>query len=247
MKRLKKLMTLFIVLSLSACQQSIIHQPIQSMQQIHVSSAQENQLMQQFINAYNMQDWKKTDQIITQITQYYLQQQNSAGLVVFWQNFLKQQSNHIEYEYVLDLVKNTDGFRQDIRQLLKQGIKKHQENSEIKAFYYEYFNDGGDASTGNLFLCLDFNKDNGVWPSHFNDVVNGSLIRQYFDYHDKFASDISEYIAKNYTHAVLQDVFIQEVRNNPLAIPIGFADHDDNHRMVMILPHSQEMIVYTVY
>lgn len=247
MKLLTKSIILAIILSLSACQQSIIHQPKQDLQQMNMPSAQEKQLMQEFVNAYQAQDWDKTDQIVTQITQKYLQQQDNAGLVLFWQNLLKQQSSHTEYEYVLSLVKNTDDFRKDIRQLLQKGIKKHQENSAIKAFYYEYFYDGGDASTGNLFLCLDFNKNDGEWASNFEDLVHGGLIQQYFADYEKFTSDISNNIAMKYTHAVLQDIFIQEVKNNPLPIPIGFADHDNNYRMVIILPNSSDIIVYTSY
>lgn len=248
MKLLAKPIILSIMLGLLTCQQSFAHQPKQNTQQINISSEQQGrQLMQEFVNAYQAQDWDKTDQIVTRITRQYLQQQDSQGLVLFWQNFLKQQSSHLEYEYVLGLVKNTDDFRQDVRQLLQQGIKKHQQNSAIKAFYYEYFYDGSDESTGNLFLCLDFNKDDGEWASNFEDLVNGGLIRQYFADYDKFSSDISESIAKNYTHAVLQDIFMQEVRNNPLPIPVGFADHENNYRMVIILPNSSDVTVYAAY
>lgn len=239
--------TLSIMLSLSACQPSIIHQSQQNMQQMNMPSAQEKQLMQELLNAYQADDWEKANQMVTQITRQYLQQQDSQGLVLFWQNLLKQQSSHTEYEYVLSLVKNTDDFRKDIRQLLQKGIKKHQENSAIKAFYYEYFYDGGDTSTGNLFLCLDFNKNDGEWASNFEDLVHGGLIQQYFADYEKFTSDISNDIAMKYTHAVLQDIFIQEVKNNSLPIPIGFADHDNNYRMVIILPNSSDIIVYTSY
>lgn len=240
----QKTMILFVLLNLLGCHYHVSNQTQNhSSYSSHLNLSEKERFMQEFSHAYHAQDWEKTNQIVSQITKQYLDKQDSQGLVLFWQDFLKQNTSHSEWDYVSNLVKNTDDFQKDIRHLLKAGIQKHQNNQNIKAFYYEYFYDGGDASTGNLFLCLDFNQSNGDWASNFEDLVQGNLISQYFNYfYHHFSSEIAYDIARNYTHAVLLDVFIREVKNTPLPIPIGFADHDNNHRTVIILPNSEKIM-----
>lgn len=200
--------------------------------------------MQEFIHAYQAQDWDKLDAAVTQITRRYIDGQDHQGLVLFWKNFLKEQSTEEEYAYITGLVKDMGGFQSDIAQLLRQGVEKLQTDDNIKAFYYEYQYDGSEWSSGNLFLCSDFDTRNGGWASNFEDLVNGREIARYFDNGDVIdMGSIIYTIARHYAHSVLLNAFIGEIKNYPLTIPVGFADHDNNYRMVAIMPNGKQTVI----
>lgn len=169
--------------------------------------------------------------------------QNSQGLALFWQNALKDHATHEEYERITQLLKDTSAFRKDIAKLLAEGGQIAQENQAIQALYYEYYYDGSEESAGNLFLCHRFHQKEGNWASDFEDFIEGMVIAPYFGFDPDFEmSPTIAYIAQQYIHAVLLDSAIDAVKANPVPVPFGFASHDDR-AMVVILPHTLEIIV----
>lgn len=201
--------------------------------------------MQEFINAYQSQDFMKFNEVIKQTTKQYIDKNDSQGLVLAWQKLLKEQATAEEYAYITGLLKDMSAFQADIAQLLRQGVEKLQSDDNIKAFYYEYQYDGAEWCAGNLFLCLDFDSDNGEWASNFDDLINGGKISQYFDDGDVInLGSIVYAIASHYAYAVLLNAFIGEVKKYPLTIPIGFADHDNNDIIVVVMPDGKQTVVF---
>ena len=101
---------------------------------------------------------------------------------------------------------------------------------ETKAIYFEYFYDGGDASTGDLFLCSEYSRENDEWASHFkkSNVINGPNVQSLLGFDPEIELDQPEsVIAFAYAHARLLSALVRvraALRFD--ALPVGFAQHD---------------------
>ena len=98
----------------------------------------------------------------------------------------------------------------------------------VAALYCEYFDDGGDASSLDVYLCLRFDREDDFWASDFNRSVSGPRVDSYFDFDPKGELlDPTASVAREYLHARLLGVVgrlaDEHVRER---LPFGFAEHD---------------------
>ncbi|MBL8300852.1 MAG: hypothetical protein JNN30_21125 [Rhodanobacteraceae bacterium] len=101
-------------------------------------------------------------------------------------------------------------------------------NPNVKALYCEYFYDGGDGSTVDLFPCLRFERNDDFWASEFEEVVPGSPVQSYFGYDPELeVAEPAASIARDYLHAKLFGVVGHLVEERVRGrYPFGFAEHD---------------------
>lgn len=190
--------------------------------------------MQTLINALDSQDWLAYDTHKKALIKQFISNHDSKGLVDFWQTLLKQVASSEQYQRTLSSVADTSAFASDIKRLLTQGTKLAKTDDTIKAFYYEYYYDGSDASTGNLFLCTRFDQDpDSDWASEFDVVLEGMCIAPYFDFDpDWQMPNQTRTVACDYVHSVLLSTTLTQ---QPLPLPFAFASHDNPDNTVIIL------------
>lgn len=112
-------------------------------------------------------------------------------------------------------------------------------NAEIRGLYCEYFYDGGDASTIDLFPCTRFDRKDDFWASEFDEVIEGSLVQEYFRYDpDLDLPPPIDLIADDYLQAKLFAALGRLVCERVKGIPFGFAQHDHPIVYVEALPPS---------
>ncbi len=174
------------------------------------------------------------------IKAYFGATTDSQGFVSFWRELLKSQATEDEYQKVMMAITDTHTFADDIRCLLIAGYAKAKDNPNIKALYYEYYYDGSDYSTGNLFLCTRFDEtgtDQGDWASCFDELINGMVITPYFAFDDDFKmSNSVRHIAMWHNHATLLDAALQVLKDLQLSMSFGFASHDNPDGMIVVMP-----------
>lgn len=142
---------------------------------------------------------------------------------------LKNGVDALAYERIkLD---NIVTFESDFTKLWGKGIRAALDNPEVKAIYFEYFYDGGDASDGNLFLCESFDVDDDGWASDFgrDGVILGMSILPCMDYDPDFDLDdevrtIGDYYVDTLLYATCLKVICH---SGETAYPFGFAMHDN--------------------
>lgn len=193
--------------------------------------------MQTLINALDSQDWLTYDTHKKTLIKQFISNHNSKGLVDFWQTLLKQVASFEQYQRTLSAVADTSAFVSDIKRLLTQGTNLAKTDDSIKAFYYEYYYDGSNASTGNLFLCTRFDQDpDSDWASEFDVVLEGMCITPYFDFDpDWQMSNQTRTVACDYVHSVLLSTTLSQLPPHALSLPFAFASHDNPDNTVIIL------------
>lgn len=193
--------------------------------------------MQTLINALDSQDYLGYDAHKKALTQQFVANHDSKGLVNFWQELLKHYASPEQYQRTLSAVADTHAFASDINRLLTQATDIAKTDDTIKAFYYEYYYDGSDASTGNLFLCTRFNQDpDSDWASDFDVVLEGMCIAPYFDFDpDWQMSNQTRTVACDYVYSVLLNTTLAQLMQHPLSLPFAFANHDNPDDTVIIL------------
>lgn len=117
----------------------------------------------------------------------------------------------------------------------------HADNDEsIEAFYFEYFFDGTDSCTGDVFLCTQYRSaaedQYGGWAAEFKGIITGPLVREYMDYD---IGDSSNKAAKILIDAYIDARFLAALGRvldglDCVVLPTGFARHD--HPLIRILP-----------
>lgn len=127
-------------------------------------------------------------------------------------------------------VKNIERFEQEFARCLREGLEKARRDDRIKALYFEYFYDGGDASTGNLFLCESFDPDDDGWAADFGraGVVLGPSILPWMHFDPDFDLPAPlRTVAEMYVDANLLAACLREIDAlGGIEYPFGFARHD---------------------
>lgn len=193
--------------------------------------------MQTLISALDSQDYLGYDAHKKALIQQFIANHVRQGLINFWQELLKHYASFEQYQRTLSAVADTNAFASDINRLLAQGTGIAKTDDTVKAFYYEYYYDGGDASTGNLFLCTRFDPDpDSDWASDFDIVLEGMCIAPYFDFDpDWQMSNQTRTVASDYVHSVLLGTVLAQLPQHALSLPFAFANHDNPDDTVVIL------------
>ena len=121
-------------------------------------------------------------------------------------------------------------FEAELRVAFKAAVNRAAGRSDVAAIYCEYFYDGGDCSSIDVFLCQSFTRSNDHWASEFlqSDRVNGPNIQALLNYDRELQLDpCADFIASSYAYTLLLRVFAHAVNScKENALPVGFAEHD---------------------
>lgn len=127
-------------------------------------------------------------------------------------------------------VNDIERFRQGFARCLAEGLERARGDPRIKALYFEYFYDGGDASDGNLFLCESFDPEDDAWAADFgrDGVVLGPSVLpwMHFDPECELLQS-TRTVADIYVDANLLVACLREIESiGGIEYPFGFAQHD---------------------
>ena len=118
----------------------------------------------------------------------------------------------------------------DLDLALRRAVTAVSAQPDIKGLYCEYFYDGGDGSSMDLFPCRSFTRSNDDWAADFHpsDVVEGPRIQALLRYDPELELDPApRFLATAYLHSVLLAMFVRvQTRFRLLTLPAGFAQHD---------------------
>ena len=124
----------------------------------------------------------------------------------------------------------TTDFEDAITNLFLESKSRMSKSDSIKAVYLEYFYDGGDASTADVFLCNRYSDDDDDWAAHFakDNVLDGPGISVFFDYDPDFElAVLQDQIAGFYVDCKLLCATVRAWQLANLAdVVLGFARHD---------------------
>ncbi|TDR46478.1 hypothetical protein DFR29_1039 [Tahibacter aquaticus] len=124
----------------------------------------------------------------------------------------------------------TRAFEAGLQAALELAIERAIHRSDIAALYCEYFFDGSEASSADVFLCQSFTRTDDDWASQFrqSDVISGPSIHALLNYDPERGLDpVANVIASVYAHAVLLRCFCRVMNvSRQTGLPIGFAQRD---------------------
>ena len=122
-----------------------------------------------------------------------------------------------------------DHFKKDLLQSLKRADEKAQEDSSIKAIYYEY-NPGAQNWDGDFFLCNRYSKDiESDWYSDFelkNIIPGPEPKKAFFDFYEIELEEYQEEIIRRYFDAILTASLGELLDNYSTVKPVAMAEHD---------------------
>lgn len=122
-------------------------------------------------------------------------------------------------------------FVEGLDSALSQAFEQAQSDPQIKALYVEYFFDGGDASTVDIFTCTDYSDSGSAdWTGQHSDdgMISGPSVQALLDYDPDIEwGEFETFLADGYAFAHLLAVFGEVFdRHNSIGLPAAFAQHD---------------------
>ena len=179
--------------------------------------------------AIEKQDWDRSQTLKVEVNQPLALNGEPGELLRFYDTALKEAATPEVYERVH--VKELASFETRIRELISEGIEIARSSGGIKAFYLEYFYDGGDASDANLFLCNQYSSDNDEWGAEFDgeNVIEGPSVLEYFNYDPEFEFEPPlDSICLEYVDGILLASCVKLWRSfDKQDYPFAFARHDE--------------------
>ena len=188
------------------------------------------------------QNWLELSDLAYEINQSFVDSGNIKELVGFYDKVLESSFTGKslllrENKWIKKISNRKYGnFSSAVLEMLKKAKLKLNDNGSYKAIYLEYFFDGGDASTANLYLCSDFDEKDDDWASSFakEGFIEGIAVNSFLDFDPNFKlNEVEEFIANQYADARLLAATIDAWNESKLSnYPFGFAKHD--HRIIRL-------------
>ena len=173
--------------------------------------------------------WHEYELLCREVEERCLMAKDFAGLMAFHEAGLKQLASAEEFEKIR--VEDLAKYQADFSKGLNEALAKARTNPAVKAIYFEYFYDGGDASDGNFFLCESFDDEDDDWASDFageEGLVPGFSILPYMDFDPDGDMD-DDVTTKGYQYVdaclLAASLEVIEARGG-ITYPFGFAQHD---------------------
>ncbi len=178
-------------------------------------------------------DWESLSQLRLETNQSFAEQADDAGLREFYQQVAELALDAKEREAIGPT--DVEQFCADLRNSFC-AAKNKVDNDEIKGIYLEYFYDGGDSCTANLFLCTEYSESDDSWGAEFEQdgFIEGPQVPTFFNFDPDFEwPDFSRYVAEEHANGVLLAAGIREWKTSGICgLPFGFANHD--HEMIRV-------------
>jgi len=187
-------------------------------------------LSNQLEEAAHAQDWTETDRLVHEFLQ-------DCAVVSGWRGLESQSRTVLLSACDQPTVRKIDSCLGNLRQFevaleraVDEAINRAAGRSDIVAIYCEYFFDGGDGSSMDLFLCDRYTPTDDDWASHFgsSDVVSGPSVESLLSYDPEFELDgLPSVVADMYAYSKLLCAFGSLVSARAdMPLPFAFAQHE---------------------
>jgi len=180
------------------------------------------------------QDWAQLDSLNRDINQSLINDGNTIGILEFHKELLAFSMTPEEYNKIE--IKDASVFENSLSQIFFELKNKIDTMKTLKAVYLEYFYDGGDCCTANVFLCDEYTDEDDYWGAEFveNGMIDGPSIFEYFSNGCDFEmSPVKDTIMYGYIDAVLLVSTLNTWKKAGISgYPLAFAMHDN--RMVRL-------------
>jgi hypothetical protein len=127
-------------------------------------------------------------------------------------------------------IENIADFQSGLATALQTTLSKLSAMPQVKGIYFEYYYDGDESCTGNIFLCEEYSDEDDFWAAEFgaDGLVEGPNVSPYYDFDPDFDWDpYLRYIAEEYVNGRLLAAALEEWKKCGIAgLPFGFANHD---------------------
>jgi hypothetical protein len=176
------------------------------------------------------QDWDKATGAAQALYQDHARRRDWDGLETALRGSLEAACGHQQLDDIDDCFAALPQFEHDLTAAVARAVAHAAGRDELKALYCEYFHDGGDGSSANLFLCGAYTPGDDDWASQFAgaDMIAGPNVQHLLDYDpDCDFEPTADCIANAYARGMLLGAFGRAVAAQPrLALPVGFSEHD---------------------
>lgn len=176
-------------------------------------------------------DWDPLQPVLRDACQSFAERREWAELVLFFAQTMHVGTSVERRGQVHSCLGGLSDFKSELAASFAVVADRVAGDPGIKAIYFEYFFDGGDASNGNLFLCTRHStSDDSDWASDFlkDGVVPGPSVASLLNFDPE--SDWDEtvrFLANGYVHACFLAALGELLDKTGFgSIPVGFAQHD---------------------
>ena len=177
-------------------------------------------------------DWQSITHLTDNIYQSYSENKEWDALEIFFESVVLEVGNTALLETINRTMGDLSEFRHTLKININAALARAKIREDIKAIYFEYFYDGGDASVGDFFLCSRYSLDeDSDWAAYFKneDIIDGPNIQGRLDFERAGEELPDDYMSVAHTlaHARFLASFgrlVDSIEDQPL--PIGFAEHD---------------------
>lgn len=174
--------------------------------------------------------WDKATDAAHALCQDHARRRDWDGLERTLRGCLEAVCGHEQVDDVDDCLAALPQFEHDLAATIGRAIAHASGRTDLKALYCEYFFDGGDGSSADVFLCRAYTPGDDDWASQFAgaDMFAGPNVQHLLDYDpDGDFEPTADCIANAYARGVLLGAFGRALAAHPqLALPAGFAEHD---------------------
>lgn len=177
-------------------------------------------------NAY----WDEIEPMWVSINQSYCDQHDDKGLESFHEDALRLCTEPDLYERIR--VKEQVSLQSQIDKLVDEALALANQDTKVKAIYFEYDYGGGPWGQLNAFLCFKHSSSRAIresdWFAFCEQSVEGPNVAALFQYDRNCEmSDGLGLVAGAYVDAVLLASVVRSIRRHRNAtLPFGFARHD---------------------
>jgi len=175
-------------------------------------------------------NWEEIAKLQWDTNQQFCDARDVAGLRDFYAQLIAISLDDMK-QYALNETK-IDVFQAEIALCLSRVKAVLPTLPDAKGVYFEYFFDGGDASTGNFFICDEYSDEDDYWGAEFSKqgFIEGPKILKYFQFDaDPEWDSLSRLVGSSYADGMLLSACIAEWINSDIkSVPLGFANHDSS-------------------
>lgn len=177
-------------------------------------------------------DWDAFSNLRKTTNQSFSSSFDSEGLIAFYEKLAASGLDESKFSEVQ--VSNISDFQSEVAAAFQAALTRLPNMPQVKGIYFEYFYDGGDSGTGNLFLCNEYSDEDDFWGAEFDQdgMIDGPDVSPFFGFDPDFEWDpYQRYVAEEYVNGRLLAAVLEEWKKSGIAgLPFGFANHD--HEMV---------------
>jgi hypothetical protein len=193
-----------------------------------------SQWLDEFRRACEESDWDALEKLRHGTNQSFAERTDYRGIKRFYDEALRLGLDDDKLDAVR--IVDTESFQSGLSRAFSVAKSKLDQLSGIKGVYFEYFYDGGDSCTGNVYLCNAFSDEDDGWGAEFDQggFIEGPSIIEYFNFDLDFEWDeLPRVLAEEYVNGTLFSATLEEwTRCEIRGLPFGFANHE--HEIVRV-------------